>query len=229
MHLERRPARQSDDGREPGRGDAAVLSLLEGGGEAGGGGAASGGGGAEEDGGHRGPAPGAAGRCARERPTGWTAPDPPRRIEARPGGAEDRGGAAHAAGEPDARHRVAGVPGAPREGQGGTGPRAAGSDGRAGAHGGAGVARGPAGEAKGFRAGEGEAGGAEARPGTVPVAARLGWSLRLRGAGGDRPRRPERTRRPVDGGQLPGPLQAPQPRGGASGLRGRSDGLLHTP
>ncbi len=61
--------------------------------------------------------------------------------------------------EPPARHGLAGVPGAPEEGQGRSVPRPAGGDRRAGADGGAGVAHRPAGEAEGVGSSPGEAGG----------------------------------------------------------------------
>ena len=74
LHHERHPAREGHDQREPGRGDAEVLPLLEAGGEAGRGGVPASVGGAEEDNRHRGPVPGADG-TRRLRPSNrlnWT-------------------------------------------------------------------------------------------------------------------------------------------------------------
>jgi hypothetical protein len=74
-------------------------------------------------------------------------------------------------------------------------------------------------EAEGFGAREGEAGGASPGRGQVPVAAGLGWSLRLGCSAGDRPCGTAGEGRPVHAGQLQAPLQTPQRRGRAPSLR----------
>jgi hypothetical protein len=209
LHHGRERTGKGDDRGEPGRGASRVLRLFAPGGEAAGGGAPAGGAGAEEDGRDRRPAPGADGIGAGDRPTGWTGSDPPRPGRTRGRGSVDLGRADDHHGEPDAHHGLAGVRGLAEEGEGGRVPRAARRDRRAGAHGGAAPVHREAGEAEVLGAAQGEAGGADSRRGQVPVAAGLGWSLRIGGEAGGRPRPASRKGRPVDGGELQGPLQGP--------------------
>ena len=220
LHDERGGTGAGHDRGESGRGSSAVLPLLEAGGEGGGGGNPAGGCRPAESSGHRDPVQSTSGSFGRGSSPRRTSHDPPRPDE-------DLRGAAHGGASPVPRYRVEGVSREAEEGEVGPVARAALRHGRAGAGGGAGsIARRP-GEEEEHGSREGEAGGEGEGSGRVPVAARFGRGVRLGGAGGDRPRRPSRAGRTVDGGELSSPLQGPQPGSRPPCLRRRAHGSLH--
>jgi len=194
------------DGGKPRRGAPAVLRPVQAGGPGTGGGAEAQDAGTGEDSGDPGGAGGSGSspRRTRHAPKGGGT--------SRPRPASGRANARRADDghvEPHARLRFPGVPGSAQEGEGrGVTPESL-RERRGDPHRGAGVAPRPAGEAEGLRAGQGEAGGREARPGEVPVAPRRRRGLRRNGAAGGGSRRPTGQGRTLDGRELQDPLPGP--------------------